>query len=184
MLILVWAWISCCLNSQRLVFKLTNKAHLERLEPGPSRVWPSKLSLISPGAQPAGGGEIWGGVVASPGSAAGHSEAAGLVPICLSTPALLPNMLNPRELKGSYGVERIHSVAPRKKDRPEPPASPHFFWGSSCREPPEAPSHASWLHLCPCLCAPLRPFIHLFTLPSSHDRAPTVCWPLFWAQKR
>lgn len=53
MLILVWAWISCCLNSQRLVFKLTNKAHLECLELGPFRAWLSKPSLISPGAQPA-----------------------------------------------------------------------------------------------------------------------------------
>lgn len=35
MLILVWDWICCCLNSQRLVFKLTNKAHLECLEPAP-----------------------------------------------------------------------------------------------------------------------------------------------------
>lgn len=53
MLILVWAWLSYCLNSQRLVFKLTNKAHLECLELGPSRAWLSKPSLISPGAQPA-----------------------------------------------------------------------------------------------------------------------------------
>ena len=56
MLILVWAWISCCLNSQRLVFKLTNKAHLERLELGPSRAWLSKPSLISSIAQPVGRG--------------------------------------------------------------------------------------------------------------------------------
>lgn len=58
MLILVWAWISCCLNSQRLVFKLTNKAHLECLELGPSRAWLSKPSLISSGAQPVGRGRI------------------------------------------------------------------------------------------------------------------------------
>ena len=101
MLILVWAWISCCLNSQRLVFKLTNKAHLECLEPGPSRVWLSKPSLISPGAQPAGDGDGWGGVVTSPGSAAGHSEAAGLVPICLSVhPSPSPHHAEPSRAEG------------------------------------------------------------------------------------
>lgn len=141
MLILVWAWISCCLNSQRLVFKLTNKAHLECLELGPSRAWLSKPSLISSGAQPVGAGMHgvgWQLLLAQLLASLGQLGQSLFV--CLSTLALLPT--EPLRVTGLLKDGENSCCLSPPKDSPEPPAS-HCIWGSSCREPPEAPPHAS-----------------------------------------
>lgn len=117
-------------------------------------------------------------MAASLDSAVGLSGAAGPVPVCLCVhPSPSAHHAEPSRVTGLLrGGENSCCLSPLK-DSPELPAS-HCIWGSSCREPPEAPSHASQLHLC------LRPpFIHSFACPLGSDGSPTVCQPLFWAQK-
>lgn len=82
-------------------------------------------------------------MAASLGSAVSLSGAAGPVPVCLSVhPSPFAHHAEPSRVTGPLrGGENSCHLSPRK-DSPDPPAS-HCIWGSSCREPPEAPSHAS-----------------------------------------